>query len=176
MDLRGEFTIVFAERSNLALSIRIIRTGDDPVLRQIAKPVTEITPVIHKLLDDMAETMYDADGIGLAAPQIGILKRIVVIDVGDENGLLELINPEILEASGSQTVFEGCLSLPGLRANVTRAAHVKFRALNRHGEPYEMEATGMLAQCVQHEIDHLNGILFIDYVNPSDIVVEKESR
>lgn len=156
------------------LSIRIIRTGEDPVLRQMAKPVPEVTGAIQKLLNDMADTMYDADGIGLAANQIGIAKRLVVIDVGE--GLIELVNPEIVESHGSQTVFEGCLSLPGMRANVTRANRLTFRAQNRNGESYEMEATGMLAQCVQHEIDHLNGILFTDYVKPSDIEYEKELR
>jgi peptide deformylase len=157
----------------LTLSIRIIRTGDDPVLRQIAKPVPEITPAIHKLLDDMAETMYDAEGIGLAANQIGIAKRIVVIDVGE--GLVELVNPEILSSSGTQTDYEGCLSLPGIRGRVTRAMNVKVRFQNRHGETVELDADGLFARCIQHELDHLNGILFTDYLKPSDIVYEKES-
>jgi peptide deformylase len=156
------------------LSIRIIRTGDDPVLRQIAKPVPQITPAIHKLLDDMAETMYDAQGIGLAANQIGIAKRIVVIDVGE--GLIELVNPEILSSSGTQTDYEGCLSLPGIRGRVTRALNVTVRFQNRHGETVELDAEGLLARCVQHELDHLNGILFTDYLKPSDIVYEKESQ
>lgn len=156
------------------MSIRIIRTGNDPVLRQVSKPVPEVTKAIQKLLDDMAETMYHADGVGLAAVQIGILKRLVVIDVGQ--GLIELVNPVILERSGSQRAFEGCLSLPGIRAEVTRAARVKVRALNRHGEPFEIEGTDLLARALQHEIDHLDGILFIDHVRPEDIVYEMEGK
>jgi peptide deformylase len=158
------------------VAIRIIRTGDDPVLRTKAKPVTEITSVIEKLLDDMAETMYHADGVGLAAPQIGVSKRVVVIDVGQ--GLIELINPEIIEKSGTQTGSEGCLSLPGLYGDVTRAMHVKVKALNRKGEEIEIEGSEMLARCIQHEIDHLDGILFIDYLKPSEIrrVVEGKSK
>jgi peptide deformylase len=158
------------------VAIRIIRTGDDPVLRTKAKPVTEITSAIEKLLDDMADTMYDADGVGLAAPQIGVSKRVVVIDVGQ--GLIELINPEIIEKRGSQTGSEGCLSLPGLYGDVTRAMHVKVKALNRKGEEFELEGTEMLARCIQHEIDHLDGILFIDYLKPSEIrrVVEGKAR
>jgi len=154
------------------VSIRIIRVGDDPALREIAKPVVNITPAIHKLLDDMAETMHNAEGIGLAATQIGITKRLIVMDVGD--GLVELINPEIVEKSGTQSSMEGCLSLPGLRANVNRAATAKVRGLDRNGQPVEFEATELLAICVQHEVDHLNGILFTDYVKPLDIVYERE--
>ncbi|MCL6636516.1 MAG: peptide deformylase [Alicyclobacillus sp.] len=154
------------------MSIRIIRTGDDPVLRQVSKPVPQVNKAIEKLLDDMAETMYHAEGVGLAAVQIGVLKRLVVVDVGD--GLIELINPELLEAHGEQRGVEGCLSLPGLRAEVTRAARVKVRALNRRGEPFELEGSDLLARCLQHEIDHLNGILFTDYVKPEDIFYETE--
>jgi peptide deformylase len=156
------------------MSLRMIRTGDDPVLRQIAKPVQEITPAIHKLLDDMAETMYDAEGVGLAANQIGIAKRLVVMDVGE--GLIELVNPEIVSSDGSQTDLEGCLSLPGLRGTVTRANEVTVRALDRHGERFEITAKELLARCIQHEVDHLNGILFTDYVKASDLVHERERR
>lgn len=152
------------------MSIRIIRTGDDPVLRQIAKPVKTVNKAIHKLLDDMAETMYDAEGIGLAANQIGILKRIVVIDVGD--GLVELINPEIVESNGQQFGPEGCLSLPGLRGDVKRSMNVTLRALNRNEEVVEYQASELFARCIQHELDHLDGVLFTDYVKPSDIVYE----
>ncbi|MCL6625835.1 MAG: peptide deformylase [Alicyclobacillus shizuokensis] len=154
------------------MAIRIIRKGNDPILRQIAKPVPAITKAVEKLLDDMAETMYDAKGVGLAANQIGIAKRLVVIDVGE--GLVELINPEILERSGSQRAAEGCLSLPGLSGEVTRARHVKVRALNRQGEEIVIEASDLFARCIQHEVDHLNGILFIDYLKPSEIVREHE--
>lgn len=152
------------------MSIRIIRTGKDPVLRQIAKPVPKVTKAIEKVLDDMVETMYDAQGIGLAAVQIGIAKRLTVIDVGD--GLVELINPEIVEASGSQIGYEGCLSLPGLRGEVDRATNIKVRAWNRKEEVIEFEATELFARAIQHEVDHLNGILFTDYLKPSDIVYE----
>lgn len=158
------------------MSIRVIRTGEDPVLRQVAKPIAKITPVIEKLLDDMAETMYDANGVGLAAVQIGILKRVVVMDVGD--GLVEMINPEILDKSGSQVDSEGCLSLPGIRGNVNRAMNVTVRFLNRQGEEVVLEGKELLARCIQHEVDHLNGILFTDYVKSKDLVYvsEKELR
>ncbi len=149
------------------MSIRIIRTGDDAVLRQKAKEVTTISPAIEKLLTDMAETMYDAEGVGLAANQIGILKRIVVIDVGE--GLIEMINPVIVEKTGSQYGSEGCLSLPGLSGKVTRALNVKVRAQNRQGETFELEGAELLARCIQHEVDHLDGIMFTDYLSPSEI-------
>jgi peptide deformylase len=156
------------------VSIRIIRVGDDPVLRQKAKEVSNITPAVEKLLSDMAETMYDAEGVGLAANQIGILKRIVVMDVGE--GLVEMINPVIVSKSGSQNGPEGCLSLPGLSGKVTRAMTCKVRAQNRNGETFELEGNELLARCMQHEVDHLDGILFTDYLKPSEIenVVEKK--
>lgn len=139
---------------------RAIRLSTDDVLRKVCKPVKEITPHIITLLDDMAETMYDANGVGLAAPQVGVLKRVVVIDVG--NGLLELINPVIVEAKGSQIGEEGCLSIPGFSAEVDRPAYVKVEALNRHGEPIVVEGTDLLAVALCHETDHLDGILYID--------------
>ncbi len=156
------------------MSIRIIRTGNDPVLRQVAKTVPVINRGIEKLLDDMAETMYHADGVGLAAVQIGVLKRIAVVDVGD--GLVELINPEIAEKEGSQTGAEGCLSLPGLKGDVTRAQRIKVRATNRKGEKVDFEATDLFARAIQHEIDHLDGILFIDYLEPSEIIHENKQE
>ncbi|GAB7388082.1 peptide deformylase [Bacillaceae bacterium] len=142
------------------MAIRMIVKHPDPVLRERAKEVTKITPNIHKLLDDMAETMYDAEGVGLAANQVGILKRVVVIDVGD--GLLELINPEIVEKKGEQFGPEGCLSFPGLLGDVRRAQWCKVKALNRHGQEIVVEGEDLLARALQHEIDHLNGVLFID--------------
>lgn len=142
------------------MALRIIIKDTDPLLRKISKPVTEITPRIHKLLDDMADTMYDADGVGLAAPQISILKRIIVIDVGD--GLLELINPELIEKDGEQVGPEGCLSVPGVLGKVKRAEHVKVKALDRDGKEFTIEGTGLLSRALQHEIDHLNGVLFTD--------------
>ena len=156
--LRKAFLSYYREVKKVA--IRIIRKNDDPILREISKPVKTITKNVIKLLEDMAETMYDAEGVGLAAPQVGILKRVVVIDVGD--GLLELINPEIIEACGEKLGSEGCLSYPGLAGEVCRAEYVKVRALNRDGEEFIIEGEGFLARAFQHEIDHLDGIVFLD--------------
>nr|WP_236838716.1 peptide deformylase [Caldalkalibacillus salinus] len=136
----------------------------DPILREKTIEVKNINKNIIKLLDDMAETMYDADGVGLAAPQVGIPKRVTVIDVGDDNGLIELINPVIVSKSGEQLGPEGCLSFPGLLGDVRRAQKCKVRALNRHGETFEIEGEDLLARALQHEIDHLNGVLFTDHV------------
>jgi len=142
------------------MAIRIIIKDNDPLLRETSKPVSEITPRIHKLLDDMAQTMYDAAGVGLAAPQISVLKRIVVIDIGE--GLIELINPEIISLEGEQEGPEGCLSVPSLLGKVKRADFVIVKALDRNGSEISIEATGFLARAIQHEVDHLNGILFTD--------------
>ncbi|WP_281887791.1 peptide deformylase [Paenibacillus sp. YYML68] len=144
------------------MAIKIIVNDPDPILREKSKPVPTITPNIIKLLDDMADTMYDAEGVGLAAPQIGILKRVIVMDCGDEHGLIELINPEIIEREGEMLGPEGCLSIPGLRGDVSRAARVKVKGLNRHGEEIVIEGTELLARCIQHEVDHLDGILYTD--------------
>lgn len=144
------------------MAIKIILKDPDPVLREISKPVPKITPNIHKLLKDMADTMYDAEGVGLAAPQIGILKRVIVMDVGDEHGLIELINPEIIEREGEQFGPEGCLSIPGLTGDVKRAQRVKVKGLNRDGEEIVIEGTDLLARCIEHEVDHLNGVLYTD--------------
>ena len=138
---------------------QIVKKGDD-VLRQRAKEVKEVTDSIRRLLDNMRDTMYDAEGAGLAAPQIGISKRVIVVDVGD--GLIEMVNPEIIESSGSETAPEGCLSVPGYSGEVTRAALVIVKALNRSGDAFEVQAEGLKARALQHEIDHLNGILYID--------------
>lgn len=135
----------------------------DDILRKKSKPVDKIDDRIITLLDDMADTMYNADGVGLAAPQVGILKRVVVIDVGD--GIIELINPEILWKKGEQDGEEGCLSIPGYSANVRRPARVKVKALNRNGEEIEIVGEDLLARALCHEIDHLDGILFIDRVS-----------
>jgi peptide deformylase len=144
------------------MAIRIIVKDPDPVLRQQAKPVPKITPNIHKLLDDMAETMHDAQGVGLAAPQIGILKRVIVMDVGDDNGLIELINPEILSTEGEQFGPEGCLSIPGMTGDVRRPQTVTVRGLDRDGNMRELRGSELLARCIAHEVDHLNGVLFTD--------------
>lgn len=137
----------------------ILREGEE-TLRKICRPVDKIEKRLHVLLDDMAETMYAADGVGLAAPQVGVLRRIVVIDVGD--GLLELINPEIIETEGEKVGVEGCLSVPGRRCTVKRPTRVVVRAKDRRGREIEVEGTGLLATCLCHEIDHLDGVLYID--------------
>ncbi|HEU4963088.1 MAG TPA: peptide deformylase [Bacilli bacterium] len=150
------------------MAIKIIRQEGDPVLRQKAKPIPEVTSNIQKLLTDLADTMYDTKiGIGLAAPQIGILKRALVVDVG--SGLYELVNPEVIHSEGEQIGPEGCLSMPGMSADVLRANKVKVRALNRDGEEIIVEGEGLLARCLLHEIDHLDGILFTDRALPGTV-------
>ncbi|QAY65526.1 peptide deformylase [Paenibacillus protaetiae] len=144
------------------MAIRIIVKDPDPVLRETAKEVTKFNSNLQKLLKDMAETMYDAEGVGLAAPQIGISKRVIVVDVGDENGLIEMVNPVITESDGEQVGPEGCLSIPNLNGEVRRANHVVVTGQNSAGETFTVDATGYLARAFQHEIDHLNGILFTD--------------
>ncbi|PZE22523.1 peptide deformylase [Paenibacillus xerothermodurans] len=144
------------------MAIRIIVKDPDPVLREVSKPVTKINANLHKLLNDMADTMYDAEGVGLAAPQIGILKRVIVMDVGDEHGLIELINPEVIEQEGEQLGPEGCLSIPGLNGDVKRAQRVKVKGLDRDGNEIVIEGTDLLARCILHEVDHLNGVLYTD--------------
>lgn len=146
------------------MAIRKIRFRDDELLRKKSRKVEKITPLIKILLDDMAETMHEADGVGLAAPQVGILRRVITIDVGDENGLIELINPVIIEQYGEQIKAEACLSVPGFNGLVKRPEKVKVRALNREGEEFEIEGEGLLAIALCHEIDHLDGILYIDKV------------
>lgn len=144
------------------MAIRNIRTDGDEVLRKKSKDVDAINNKILTLLKDMAETMYRADGVGLAAPQIGVLKRLVVIDVGE--GLLELINPAIVSQSGEQVEIEGCLSIPGVMGEVKRPEKVTVEALNRDGQKVVIEGTDLLARALCHEIDHLDGILFKDKV------------
>ena len=145
------------------MSIYNIVTKEDKLLRKICKSVPEITPNVKKLLDNMLETMYNSNGVGLAAPQVGILKRLVVVDIGEEGpGPLKLINPEILERSGVQDGPEGCLSCPGMWGDVKRSQYVKVKALNPEGEEIIIEGEDFLARALQHEIDHLDGILFID--------------
>jgi peptide deformylase len=138
----------------------------DPRLRNKAKPVEKVDSVVSQLVDDMFETMYEAPGIGLAATQVNAAKRVIVIDVSEEhNQPLCLVNPEIMEREGEEQMEEGCLSVPGIFDKVTRAERVKIRALDRNGEPFELEADGLLAVCIQHEIDHLDGKLFVDYLS-----------
>lgn len=144
------------------MAIREIRKKGDEVLRKICKPVMEVNKKTSELIDDMLDTMYEADGVGLAAPQVGILKRIVVIDVGE--GPVEMINPEKLEESGEQLHAEGCLSVPGIYGEVKRPERVLVKALDRNGKEQRIEGTGMLAIAMCHEMDHLDGILFEDRV------------
>lgn len=142
------------------MAIRTIRLKDDEILRKKSRDVKEINEKILTLLDDMAETMYDAEGVGLAAPQVGVLKKLVVIDVGE--GLIELINPTIIETKGEKVFNEACLSVPGESGNVLRPEYARIEALNRDGEKIVVEGEDVLAVALCHEIDHLDGILYID--------------
>jgi peptide deformylase len=139
----------------------------DPRLRKVAAPVTAFTPEIEKLVADMAETMYAAPGVGLAATQVDVHKRVIVIDVSDAKDQLQVfVNPELLWAEGEAECEEGCLSVPGFYDKVTRAARVRVRASNARGEPFEVEAEGLLAVCIQHEMDHLEGKVFVERLSP----------
>ena len=142
------------------MALRNIRVNEDPILRKISKVVKNFDERTQILIDDMLDTMYDANGVGLAAPQVGILKRIVVIDIGD--GPIILINPEIVEANGEVKDVEGCLSVPGKQGNVIRPQYVKVKAEDRDGNSIEIQGEDFLARALCHEIDHLNGILYTD--------------
>ncbi len=144
------------------MALRKIRLSTDEVLRKKSKEVTEINDKILELLDDMADTMYDANGVGLAAPQVGVLRRVVVIDIGE--GIIELINPVIIETEGEQFGEEGCLSVPGKCGDVRRPNYCKVEALNRDGEKIIVEGEELMARALCHEIDHLDGILYTDKV------------
>ena len=145
------------------MAIRNIRTIGDPILEKKCKEVKEVTPRIKELIEDMFDTMYEANGVGLAAPQVGILKRIVVIDTTGEDPIV-MINPRIVETSGEQTGGEGCLSVPGKTGTVTRPAYVKAVAFNENMEEYEIEGTELLARSICHETDHLDGHLYVEKV------------
>ncbi|MDO5349608.1 MAG: peptide deformylase [Lachnospiraceae bacterium] len=145
------------------MAIRQVRTIGDEILRKECKPVKEVTPRIKELIEDMFETMYETNGVGLAAPQVGVLKQLVVIDVEDGNQYV-LINPEIIETEGSQTGYEGCLSVPGKSGIVTRPYKVKVRAYNENMEQFELEGEELLARAICHECDHLLGQLYVDLV------------
>ncbi len=138
----------------------------DPRLHTVAEPVIEFNEQIRQLVDDMAQTMYAAPGVGLAASQVDVHKRVIVIDISEtKDQILVLINPEILQASGQADCEEGCLSVPGVFEKVVRSEKVRVRAMNVRGKPFEFEASGLLAVCVQHEMDHLEGIVFVDYLS-----------
>ncbi|QDR80677.1 peptide deformylase [Sporomusa termitida] len=142
------------------MAVMEIRKAGDKILKELAVPVDKIDRKIRNLLNDMAETMYAADGVGLAAPQVGVSRRLVVIDVGD--GLIELINPVIVAKEGCESGTEGCLSVPGMCGEVERYATVTVEAINRSGKKIQINGSGLLARALQHEIDHLDGILFIE--------------
>lgn len=142
------------------MAIVDVRRAGDKILKEVAEPVLHVDKKVRKLLDDMAETMYSADGVGLAAPQVGVSLRVIVIDVEDE--LIELINPIIIKKEGCELGNEGCLSIPGVFGEVERFAEVTVTGLNRYGKKISISGTGMLSRALQHEIDHLEGILFIE--------------
>ncbi len=152
---------------NSAVILKVVKFPD-PILRKKAKAVRKITPEIIKLIKDMIETRHQAPGVGLAAPQVAKSIRVIVADVGA--GPLALVNPKILKKSGTQTLYEGCLCLPGVDAPVERASFVKVKAMNAQGETLEIEAEGLLATVLQHEIDHLEGVMFIDRVKDPTLI------
>ena len=158
------------------MALRTIRVQGDPILNKVCRPITEVTPKIRTLAEDMIETMYEANGVGLAAPQVGILKRIVVIDVGDGQGPYVMINPEILESSGEQTGDEGCLSVPGKAGQVTRPNYVKTKYYDLDMQEHIVEGTELFARCMCHEFEHLDGHLYVDRVEGElhDVVYEEE--
>lgn len=158
------------------MALRTIRIMGDEVLTKKSREIKEVTPRIRELIDDMLDTLYDANGVGLAAPQVGVLKRLVVIDVGE--GPIVLINPVILESSGEQTGDEGCLSLPGKAGEVMRPNYVKVRACDENMEEFEIEGTELLARAFCHEIDHLEGHMYVEKVNGEvhDVVYEEEEE
>lgn len=157
------------------MALRNIRVNEDPILRKTCREITEMTPHLKELAEDMLETMYHADGVGLAAPQVGILKRMVVIDVGE--GPVIMVNPVILESSGSQTGQEGCLSVPGKAGIVTRPNYVKVKAYDLEMKEYVIEGEELLARAICHELAHLDGDLFIDHLEGElmDVVADEES-
>ena len=158
------------------MALRKVRIQGDSVLTKVCRPVEKMTPRIKTLIEDMLDTMYDADGVGLAAPQVGVLRRVVVIDVGE--GPIVMVNPEIIESDGSQTGEEGCLSLPGKSGVVTRPNHVKARAYNENMELYEIEGEELMARAICHELDHLEGHMYTEKVEGPlhDVTAEEEEE
>ena len=157
------------------MAVKEILLFGDPILRKTAKPVGELNDRVLKMLDDLTDTLYAKEGrAGLAAPQIGYLRRLAVLDCGE--GLIELINPEIVEMEGEQTGAEACLSFPGYYGIVRRAQKVKVKSMSRRGETVFLEAEGYAARCMQHEIDHLNGVLFVDHVRDRWLYHEKTNH
>ena len=154
------------------MGLRKILTDKDPALHKVCKPVEKFDRRLHKLLDDMAETMYQANGVGLAAPQVGILRRVVVVDTGEE--ILELVNPTLLETSGEQIGPEGCLSVPGKYGQVKRPYYAKVRAQDRNGNWFEAEGEALIGRCFCHELDHLDGIVYTEVMER--FLTEEELR
>lgn len=151
------------------MAIRIIRKDGDEILRKKSKEVEAVDDKIREILDDMIETMHKYNGVGLAGPQIGLLKRLVVIDLYDEKGPIKLVNPKIIKQDGKQEVEEGCLSFPNQYAKIIRPAKVTIEALNENGKKIKIKAEGLLAQAISHEIDHLDGVLFVDKIIPGTL-------
>ena len=157
------------------MALRPIRTVPDPVLREKAKRVPQIDASIQRLIDDMIDTMRDAPGVGLAAPQVGVSLRVIVIEVPEMEEPLVLINPEFIKVSGERQLEEGCLSIPGYKAEITRSLSVSVKGLNRAGKQVRIKATDdLLAQALEHEIDHINGILYVDYLDNPDALKRLE--
>lgn len=159
------------------MAIRVVREDGDEILRKKSKVVEEVNDKIRQILEDMVETMHKYNGVGLAAPQIGLLKRLIVIDLYDDKGPIKLVNPEIIKEKGEQEVEEGCLSFPNKYGKIIRPAQVTIIALDENGKEVKINAKGLLAQALSHEIDHLNGILFVDKVIPGTLeTIEPENR
>ena len=160
------------------MALRTIRIQGDPVLTKVCRPIPEVTERIRILVEDMLETMYEANGVGLAAPQVGILKRLVVIDIGDGQGPLIMINPEIVESSGEQTGDEGCLSLPGKAGTVTRPNYVKAKYYDLDMNECEVVGEELLARAICHELDHLDGHMYVELVNDGlhDVTYEESEE
>ena len=158
------------------MGLRKILTDKEPALHKVCKPVTSFDAKLHKLLDDMGETMRDSNGVGLAAPQVGILRRVVTVDLGDE--ILELVNPSLLETDGEQSGAEGCLSVPGKYGLVTRPYYAKVKAQDRFGEWFEVEGEELIARCFCHELDHLDGIVYTEvmerYLTEEELMADED--
>jgi peptide deformylase len=161
------------------MGLRKILTDKNPALHKVCKPVTSFDAKLHKLLDDMAETLLDANGVGLAAPQVGILRRVVIVDIGEEE-MLELVNPELVETSGEQEGPEGCLSVPGKYGLVKRPYKAKVRAQDRNGEWFEVEGEELIGRCFCHELDHLDGIVYTQvmerFLTEEELMAESEEE
>ena len=159
------------------MAVLKIRVNPDPVLRKKAKKVTSLDDSVQKLIDDMIDTLHDSQGVGLAANQVGVPLRIVVIHIPDDKDVMVLINPEVVERTGERRVVEGCLSIPGYQAELTRAHSVKVKAKDRNGKLVRKKASdNLMAHCLEHEIDHLNGILYIDYLKDTDELIKTENE